>query len=129
MNKDGEQIKPGAPSSAKELYSRYAASVIAVVTVDLEGDQATGSAFHVGDGVFVTARHVVEGMASFHVEYDRYRVWHRADEAAQAIDVEDGALIPIDPRLHSDPKKAVAVFCLPQLSALPAIPLGGHLDD
>jgi hypothetical protein len=26
------------------------------------GDQGIGSAFHVGEGVFVTARHVVEGM-------------------------------------------------------------------
>lgn len=45
----------------RQLFDRYAAAV-AYVAVELpNGDQAIGSAFHVGDGVFVTARHVVEG--------------------------------------------------------------------
>jgi hypothetical protein len=32
-----------------------------VVVVKPDGSEAIGSAFHVGEGVFVTARHIVEG--------------------------------------------------------------------
>lgn len=41
----------------------YAANANAMAYVDVKksnGDRAVGSAFHIGDGVFVTARHVVE---------------------------------------------------------------------
>lgn len=45
----------------RDLFERYAPAV-AYVSVRLpSGDEAIGSAFHVGEGAFVTARHVVEG--------------------------------------------------------------------
>ena len=59
--------------TAKQLYAQYGASLVAVINVNAQGDQGIGAAFHVGDGAFVTARHVVEGMASCHVELDRCR--------------------------------------------------------
>lgn len=34
---------------------------MAYVAVEKDGEPGIGSAFHVGDGIFVTARHVVEG--------------------------------------------------------------------
>lgn len=45
---------------ARKLYAEHA-NAIAYIDVETEsGDRSVGSAFHVGDGVFVTARHVVE---------------------------------------------------------------------
>jgi hypothetical protein len=46
---------------ARKIYSECAS---AIAYVDIErpcGERGIGSAFHVGGGVFVTARHVVEG--------------------------------------------------------------------
>jgi S1-C subfamily serine protease len=46
--------------TARTLFERYAPAV-AYVGVELpNGDHSMGSAFHVGEGVFITARHVVE---------------------------------------------------------------------
>jgi hypothetical protein len=100
-----------------------------VISVNAEGDQGIGAAFHVGDGVFVTARHVVEGMASCHVELDSYRLMRLAEAAAQTIGYGEPAPIAIEPHVHPDPNKDVAAFAIPHLACLPAIPLGGHLDD
>lgn len=47
--------------SPRDLFEKYAPAV-AYVCVELpSGDQSIGTAFHVGNGVFITARHVVEG--------------------------------------------------------------------
>jgi hypothetical protein len=46
---------------ARRLFVQHA-TAMAYIDVQLEnGDRSIGSAFHVGEGVFVTARHVVEG--------------------------------------------------------------------
>jgi Trypsin-like peptidase domain len=44
-----------------ELYSRYGNCVVRVQVTSKEGDLANGTAFHIGGGAYVTARHVVEG--------------------------------------------------------------------
>lgn len=121
--------QPAKRFTAKQLYALYGASLVAVISVNAEGDQGIGAAFHIGDGVFVTARHVVEGMASCHLELDRYRLMRLAGDAAQAIGHGEPAPIAIEPHAHPDPAKDVAVFAIPDLACLPAIPLGGHLDD
>ena len=58
----------------RDLFERYAPAV-AYVSVRLpNGDESIGSAFHVGEGVFVTARHVVEGCTILEIAntVDRY---------------------------------------------------------
>lgn len=95
----------------KELFLRYHGAVIAVVTTDNNNDDHIGSAFHVGDGVFVTAAHVAENQVSCRV------LLHNEAE------------IQIKPLPHPDRTKDVAVFRVPELVELPTIPLGGHLDD
>lgn len=45
-----------------ETYMRAAGAVAYVAIIDKKGDEGIGSAFHIGDGVFVTARHVVDGV-------------------------------------------------------------------
>ena len=46
---------------ARRLYAEHASALAYVDVETPDGDRRIGSAFHVGDGVFVTARHVVEG--------------------------------------------------------------------
>lgn len=128
-SEEEEAAQPARRYTAKELYALYGASLIPVISVNANGDQGVGSAFHVGDGAFVTARHVVEGMASCHIELDGYRLMRLAEGAARTLGYEDRGPTPIDPLPHPDPKKDVAVFSVPCLAELPAVPLGSHLDD
>ncbi|WP_406871958.1 serine protease [Aminobacter sp. P9b] len=100
-----------------------------MISVNADGDQGVGSAFHVGDGVFVTARHVVEGMVSCHIELDSYRLMRLAEDATRALGYGELAPMPIKPLPHPNPDKDVAVFSMPSLASLPAVPLGDHLDD
>lgn len=52
---------PRKTNVLQETYLRAAAAV-AVVSVIKDGDEHNGSAFHIGDGIFLTARHVVDGV-------------------------------------------------------------------
>jgi hypothetical protein len=45
----------------RKLYETYAAGVAYVAVKTPEGDERIGTAFHIGEGVFITARHVVQG--------------------------------------------------------------------
>jgi len=114
---------------AREQFAEYRGCVAFVVT-EHGGQQRVGSAFHVGEGVFVTARHVVEGRVIKEVGFD--------DQGTSQALVEDpkywgrqkhGQVNVIDgPRFHRDQR--VDVRCL-RIEPYPraAIPLGGHLDD
>ena len=48
---------------ARALFQKYAAALAYIEVKDRHGDFHIGSAFHVGEGVFVTARHVLDGYA------------------------------------------------------------------
>lgn len=48
-------------SAFHETYVRSAGAMAFIAVVDSKGDGGIGSAFHIGDGVFVTARHVIDG--------------------------------------------------------------------
>ena len=48
-------------STARRLYADRAHALAYVDVEKPNGDRNIGSAFHVGEGVFVTARHIVEG--------------------------------------------------------------------
>jgi hypothetical protein len=45
---------------AREIFAKYSHAVAYVEVEEKSGDRSIGSAFHIGGGVFVTARHVVE---------------------------------------------------------------------
>ena len=101
-----DDATPLVRRSLKAQYQHFARAVVPVVSIDRQGDEGIGAAFHVGEGAFVTARHVVEGMQSVMVHGQR-----------------------ITPGYHADQEIDVAVFQVPKLAELPAMALGGHLDD
>src|SRR5215472_13853378 len=56
------ELRLGAMDSqkAQELFKRYAPCMAYIAVTDAGAKENIGTAFHVGEGVFVTARHVVE---------------------------------------------------------------------
>jgi S1-C subfamily serine protease len=115
--------------SAKDLYADFSAAVVPLVVKDLNGDPGIGSAFHVGNGSFVTARHVVDGMIECSVEIDSHRHHGLLKPKTHFQSHDRFELVTLQPLFHPDSDTDVAVFSVPSLSDLPAIPLGGHLDD
>jgi len=115
--------------SAKELYADYSAAVLPVVVKDDNGDPGIGSAFHVGSGSFVTARHVVKKMTDCCVEVDSFRHARPLQETDHFREHDRFELIAFEPYFHPDSNVDVAVFSVPSLSNLPHVSLGGHLDD
>jgi hypothetical protein len=89
-----------------------------------------GTAFHVGEGVFVTARHVVDGRVIKEVGFgDRSAIDRHPASLESLKNGEYGAVRITDgPYFHMDPAVDVACF---RIDPFPAseIPLGGHLDD
>ena len=45
----------------RQLFRHYGPAVAYVEVESSDGDRGIGTAFHVGGGIYVTARHVVEG--------------------------------------------------------------------
>lgn len=109
-----------------------------------DGTQNIGSAFHVGEGVFVTARHVVEGLRIREIATTErsYIDAKDSEETLVSIAVPDGTQrrvhlvtsskleIQSGPYFHPDETVDVAVFRVQGYdSRLPWVPLGSHLDD
>lgn len=132
-------------TSARDLYNRYAGAMASVVVRDLHGNEGIGSAFHIGEGVFVTARHVVENQEIIEVRtFSNTYIRLEGEAATQSLlTVDSGSekykahlvsasklLIERGPFFHPDADVDVAVFRVSNFDRLlPAVPLGDHLDD
>ena len=133
------------PFSARELYERYRAAIAYIVVRDKSGSEGIGSAFHVGDGVFVTARHVVEGKTIGEIRTFARTYIRLEGEAAEKsltsvvlgeekfkvhyVEATD-LVIERGPFYHPDAEIDVAVFKVREIDPYtPSIPLGDHLDD
>lgn len=120
----------------RQLFESYAPAV-AYVSVELpNGDQSIGSAFHVGNGVFITARHVVDGCKILEVAntIKRYvpdesgnTTVHGVEGRFRVVHPSKGRVVR-EPLFHPDDSVDVAVLVVEELDC-PAIPLGSHLDD
>ncbi len=108
-------------------FKEYARAVIPLFTINSSDDEGVGSAFHVGEGVFVTARHVVEGKKSVTAAVDSGAL--PAALLKECDPSQDTHTSSVTPHYHRDPNIDVAVFKIPAYAFLPAIILGGHLDD
>jgi hypothetical protein len=119
-----------------------------VAVTNADDVESIGSAFHVGEGVFVTARHVVDNVRINEVQATQaFRrplkegIPEYSDDAIAAIEKAIGQpptwpvfQAPLHvikgPFFHSDAAIDVAVFVTEGLhSETPYVPLGSHLDD
>ena len=118
----------------QQLYEKYKMSVALVEVRTSTGDTACGSAFHVGNGVFVTARHVVEHNTITDLLATE-GTWFNHRPTPTDFPRQGGLEFADGPYLHPKPHVDVACFRIRELPFdkaypyPPAIPLGGHLDE
>jgi len=115
---------------ARTQFAKYRGCVAFITTTDSNGDENIGSCFHVGEGVFVTARHVVEGRTIKEIGFDDDTINQELlkDRAYWGPQTHGRVNIIDGPHFHNNDHVDVACFKVkpyPQCS----IPLGGHLDD
>lgn len=109
-----------------ETYVRAAGAVAFVAIIDEKGDEGIGSAFHIGDGIFVTARHVVEGVAV--KEIATTKSGHLREEAEDKI-VPPRRLEIIDGPYFGPDGLDLAVFKVNLGgTSLPSIAVSDHTD-
>ncbi|MFD5776839.1 trypsin-like peptidase domain-containing protein [Streptomyces fungicidicus] len=126
---------------ARRLFEEHSGALAYVEVEGPNGELSIGSAFHVGEGVFVTARHVVEGKRIREVcMTETFDVEPTPEESATVKaftangpihNVNNGLIeIKSGPHYHEDSRVDVAVFRAGRIDPrTPVIPLGTHLDE
>jgi hypothetical protein len=126
---------------ARRLFDLFRGALAYIEVEGPDGGLGIGSSFHVGDGVFVTARHVVEGKIIREVRMtETFDVEPTPEESATVRsftingsihNVNNGAIrVVAGPFFHEDSRVDVATFRAgPIDSRTPVVPLGTHLDD
>ena len=120
----------------RRVYDSYAAGVAYISILNKKGDEGIGSCFHIGDGVFITAKHVVEGctIKEIGTTVALRRFYETEDTKNTGGTLVD---IPFSPKItsnykgpffHPDDKIDVAALIVQDIDA-PILPLGDHLDD
>lgn len=133
-NEKGKEIFSNNPF--QRIYYEYGAGVAYICVIDKNGDEHIGTCFHIGDSVFITARHVVENLKIKNIgtTVDQRRYYENEETKEKGlVDVEltFQATTSKDytgPFFHPNPEIDVAAIILPGIKA-PILPLGNHLDD
>lgn len=122
--------------TARELYEAYAGAVVYVEVARPDGDRGIGTAFHVGDNVFITARHLVDGNTVTEVGTTMKR-YVPDPEGNLRISNQEGLFRGVKPQVgrlvrgplyHPDQTVDVAAIVVEGLD-VETIPLGSHLDE
>lgn len=112
-------------------FRQFSRAVAYVTTFDDGGNDGIGTSFHIGDGVFVTARHVVENREIKEIGFDdSWALYEMSKDPKNwgkkhthgAISIKKG------PFYHPNSDTDVACFVAAPYPR-EYIPLGGHLDD
>jgi len=119
----------------REIYEKYAAAVAYVSVESDDGTQSIGTAFHIGDGVYITAKHVVENKKIIEIATTERSIKdaNDASENDNARKIEfthwpGKGEIKGGPYFHPEKDIDVAALRVKGIEA-PIIPLGDHLDD
>jgi V8-like Glu-specific endopeptidase len=113
----------------RDVYLKARGAIACVVVQTKDGDQSIGTAFHIGDGYFVTAKHVLESNDILEViitqprePITQYHNTHLSDDVRPlSLEVEG------EPRL-ADGDLDVAIFRVDALEGIPAIKLSSTDD-
>lgn len=114
----------------RSLFEKYSSAVVYVEVEHQDGTRGIGSAFHVGDGVFVTARHVVEHKRIRSIAANEVTLEAKAERGGGRAVAHGGgeAARWEGPFLHPDSRVDVAALVVHGVDCA-VLPLGAHLDD
>lgn len=138
--------------TAQSLMQKYANALAYIEVEKVDGTKGIGSCFHVGNGIFITARHVVEGNIITEIKItEPVAITTKeyfddiSDEQVNAYENIVGEILRTTPKFkyfqsslnlkagpfyHPDPNVDVAIF---QVSSVHpktgVVRLGSHLDD
>ncbi|BAJ01169.1 S1 family peptidase [Shewanella violacea] len=114
----------------QKLYAQYAGAVAYVTVEDDEQNEGIGSAFHIGDGIFVTAKHVIDNKKILEVATTK-----RIELTQETIDEEkEPEIIIIEPKVHNiiegpfvNENEDISVFKVDlENDFFPSVQLGSH---
>ena len=115
---------------ARNQFATLRRCVAYLETTDANENTSIGTCFHVGEGIFVTARHVVESRTISIVGFDdSASLQHSLNNRENWGKKSHGSVSIVDgPYFHPEEKIDVACF---RINPIPDryIPLGGHFDD
>jgi hypothetical protein len=130
---------------ARHLFKAFAGAVAYVAVEHPDGTSGIGTAFHVGEGVFVTARHVVDGVKVSEIGItestyvplqgeaaERASVYVVTGEHRTPVHIVRGGVLKLEagPFFHPNADVDVAAFRVKGIDTYaPWVRLGGHLDD
>jgi hypothetical protein len=116
-----------ASSEERALFDRFATGVAYVDVEDGAGDRQIGTCFHVGNHVFITARHVVEHRRIVKIATTNVGVSGAAGAYTAAFTAGEATAIH-GPYFHPKPEYDLAALRLPDLHAaqIPFLPI---IDD
>lgn len=118
--------------SLQDIYKKYCSAVAYIAVINEDGTEGIGSAFHIGDGVFVTAKHVLDGKQIKEIATTkRVEIDIEGEHPRGGIKyIYPGQLELIDgPHYPEDDIADIAVFRVRSTDLLlPQIPLGSHTD-
>ena len=120
----------GATRWGKAAFSKYRGCVGFIASDGSDGIPGIGSCFHVGEGVFVTARHVVEGRTITEIGFDDGMTTLRLLEDPKHWGKKPHGSVSITrgPFFHEHDLVDLACF-VAEPYPKQWVPLGGHLDD
>ncbi|QKV93898.1 trypsin-like peptidase domain-containing protein [Streptomyces sp. NA02950] len=123
---------PNGTGSQLDFFSRFAPCLVCVESRGIDGELGVGTAFHIGDGCLVTARHVIEGRelvsltpyeSSAEISLESVEVIYPSDETV------DIALLRTDFSLDLYMKSNIILTNGSVNNKVDHIEIGGHLDD
>ncbi|MPT35647.1 MAG: serine protease [Flavobacterium sp.] len=130
----GKEVLSG--NKVRQIYDLYASGVAYIASIDKNRDEAIGTCFHIGDNVFITARHVVDNYKIKEIGTTIYQ--RRYFETEEAKDT-GFAEVSMDyfpqktskfkgPYYHPDDNIDIAALVVDEIQCA-VLPLGDHLDD
>jgi hypothetical protein len=112
----------------RDLYLKLGAAVAYVSVRNANGDEELGSAFHVGGGIFITARHVIDGHTVLGVGTTEPSLKATADGKWRDVDFGPHFAAVDRTERAEDPTVDLALLWAPAFAYAPFVPLGLHLD-
>ena len=110
-------------------FDKFKGCVAFISGKNKDGAPGIGTCFHVGEGVFVIARHVVESMTELEIGFDDNSTTMEFIQTNDYWDKKHPGKIVIIDGPHYHPNETVDVACF-KVDIYPKeyIPLGGHLE-